>query len=143
MKRILIIIILCAMVCGCMAKPYQVRLHQEISNVVGIELLDTSGDNTVVLYVLDQTEFQNFWDKLHTLSFLRYYNDPSTEYGPLSIRIQYSNGYVDIIGCDINGYYSPDGNNEAQDGWYCIENRNDFVVLFAQYIDKADLPIID
>ena len=47
MKRILIIIILCAMVCGCMAKPYQVRLHQEISNVVGIELLDTSGDNTV------------------------------------------------------------------------------------------------
>ena len=60
-----------------------------------------------------------------------------------SIRIQYSNGYVDLIGCDINGYYSPDGNNEAQDGWYCVENRNDFAVLFAQYIDKAVLPIID
>ena len=143
MKRILIIVILCTMVCGCMAKSYHVSLHQEIGDVVEIELLDTSGDEAVVLYALDQTEFQDFWDKLHTLSFLRYYNDPSTEYGPLSIRIRYSNDYVDFIGCDINGYYSPDGTNEARDGWYCVEDRNDFIVLFAQYISETVLPIVD
>lgn len=135
MKRMLIILLMCVALCGCMNETYSVQVHQELDDVVKIELLDTAHGESAVLHTLDPAEYQTFWNDLHTLRFLRYYNDPSTEYGPLSIRILYTNGYIDVIGCDINGYFAPNGENEAHDGWYCVEDREDFAELFAKYMD--------
>lgn len=143
MKRILIVLLLCTILCGCLNESYSVRVHQGLDDVIRIELLDTSQNEFVVLHTLKPEDHQTFWNDIHTLSFLRYYNDPSTEYGPLSIRIFYINGYIDLIGCDINGYYAPNGENEAHDGWYCVEDRQDFVDLFAKYINESTPPSIN
>lgn len=139
-KRVVILIsILIMLMCGCSKKTYPARVNQSLENVVKIELLDTRGNEKVVLYTLADSEVASFWEELMSLKFGRYFSDPATEYGVLSVRIYYSDDHIDIIGTEINGYYSPSGES-LRTGWYYAINREDFTALFSQYVDESMLP---
>lgn len=141
-KTAVIILIVGLLLSGCQT-IYPAPVHQPVENVAKIELLDTHLHDVVVLYTLNESEIPEFWEKLTALEFGRYINDPSTIYGILAVKIYYRDGYVDIIGADINDYNNPSGKSIARDGWYYVKDRNDYVELFAQYVDASLLPPAD
>ena len=137
--RALILFILTFALCGCMPKSYTACLNQPLEEVSKIELYDTQDDKNILLYTLKESELNDFWSELTALEFHRYHNDPASEYGALAIKIYYFNGYTDIIGTEINGYYSPTGESIPV-GWYYLSERNDFVTLFARSVEASRLP---
>lgn len=134
-----ILIILTIVLCGCVPKSHTACLNQSLETVSKIELYGTKDDKHILLYTLKESEVDVFWSELEELGFHRYHNDPATEYGALSVKIYYSNGYTDIIGTEINGYYSPTGESVPV-GWYYLADRNDFDILFGRYIENFMLP---
>lgn len=130
----LIIIVLLLFASGCSMKSYTAKLNQPQENVLRIELLDTHGNNEVLLYTIADSEINDFWDKMMDLLFGKYFNDPATEYGLLAIRIYYLDGHIDMIGTQINGYYSPSGES-LPTGWYYALDESEFISLFQQYVD--------
>ena len=137
-----ILIILTVVLCGCMPKSYMACLNQSLEEVSKVELYDTQDGKNILLYTLKESEVNDFWSELTAFEFYRYHNDPATEYGALAVKIYYFNGYTDIIGTEINGYYSPIGESIPV-GWYYLSNRNDFVTLFGRYIEDSQLPSIE
>lgn len=135
----IILIIISIALCGCMPKAYSACLNQPMEEVSRIELCNTQNGEAVILYTLKESEVKNFWSELTDLEFRRYHNDPATEYGALAVKIYYANGYVDIIGTEINGYYSPTGRSMPV-GWFYLSDENDFVTLFEQYIKISQSP---
>lgn len=122
------------------SQKYTPPLHQQQNEIVRIELLDTHTYSEESLYVLQDSEIQDFLVQLHSIKFKRYINDPAHHYGVIAVKIVYQNGYYDILGLAINSYRTPDGKNIATDGWYYISNQKDLVNLFSQYIDVSLLP---
>lgn len=141
MKKVgaIILIIMSIALCGCTPKAYSACLNQPMEEVSRIELHNTQNGEDVILYTIKESEVDNFWSELADLEFHRYHNDPATEYGALAVKIYYANGYVDIIGTEINGYYSPTGESMPV-GWYYLSNQNDFVTLFGRYVNISQLP---
>lgn len=137
-----ILIILTIVLCGCAPKAYTACLNQSLEAVSKIELYGTKDDKHILLYTLKESEVDTFLSELEALEFHRYHNDPATDYGALSIKIHYSNGYTDIIGTELNGYYSPTGESVPV-GWYYLSDRNDFITLFSQYIEDSQLPSME
>lgn len=138
----IILIIIGIMISGCSNRTYSACVNQPIDAVTKIELLDTHGDKEVILYTLKDSEIRSFWTEFMNLGFNRYFNDPATEYGVLSVRITYTDGYTDIIGTDINGYYDISGKS-MQVGWYYLSDINDYISLFAHYVDESALPTMN
>lgn len=137
-----ILIILTFVLCGCVPKSHTACLNQSLEAVSKIELYGTKDNKHILLYTLKKSEVDVFWSELEVLDFRRYHNDPAAEYGALSVKIYYSNGYTDIIGTEINGYYSPTGESVPV-GWYYLSNPNDFVTLFGRYIEDSLLPSME
>ena len=121
-------------------KKYAPPLHQSQDEIVRIELLDTHTYSEDSLYILQDSEIQDFLVRLESVKFKRYISDPQHHYGILAIKIVYRNGYYDILGMVINSYCTPDRENLATDGWYYVSNQEDLVNLFSQYIDASCLP---
>ena len=134
-----ILIILTVVLCGCVPKSHTACLNQSLEAVSKIELYGTKDDKHILLYTLKESEVAVFWSEVEAFEFHRYHNDPATAYGALFVKIYYSNGYTDIIGTEINGYYSPTGESVPV-GWYYLADRNDFVFLFGRYIEDFMLP---
>ena len=129
-----ILVVLMAVLCGCVPKSHMACLNQPLEEVSKIELYDTQDAENILLYTLSENEVDDFWSELTALEFRRYHNDPATEYGALAVKVYYFNGYTDIIGTEINGYYSPTGESIPV-GWYYLSNRNDLETLFGRYIE--------
>ena len=111
-------------------------VHQEVSNIASIEILDTSLQREDVIYMLDNSEIQPFMDILLEMKSARYVNDPADRLGDFTVKITYSDGYTDFIGTEICAYYSPDGRDESR-GWYYVDDEK-LMDLIDDYIDPAD-----
>lgn len=133
-------------------RNYPPKLTQPLANVSSIELLDTSQysiystelfdipDNSdIILYKVPSEDFNSFWQQFVLIEFAKVSNDPSTDFGSLSVKITYNDGSIDIIGASINFSRSATG-NRIKTGWYCIRNYNDYLELFSQYVDDNLLP---
>lgn len=119
-------------------KAFDIPVHQPVENIISIELLDTSRSEYVVLKVLDDTEISDFMDTFMSMKAGRYVNDPPTEYGILTVKICYADGAADYIGCDLNQYFLPSGEEKGA-GWYYV-GEEEMIDLFAQYVDENLLP---
>ena len=139
-KVICVLILIGLLTCGCSKKVYTACTNQPLEEVVSIELLDMH-NNESVLYTMSESEIPSFWEELMTIEFHRCFNDPTTEYGILAIRITYKDGSFDIIGTDINGYYDSEGKG-LRTGWFYVADKNDYIRLFSQYIEQSLLPSI-
>ena len=111
-------------------------VHQDVSNIASIEILDTSLQREDVIDTLDDSEIQPFMDILLEMKSARYVNDPADRLGDFTVKITYSDGSTDFIGTEICAYYSPDGRDESR-GWYYVENEK-LLDLINDYIDPAD-----
>lgn len=119
---------------------YGPPLHQPSNQIAKIELLDTHAHDMVLLYELEGSEFDSFVQKLESIKFQRYVNDPQTYYGIVAVKITYQNGWHDILGTHFNKYCTPEGINTASDGWYYCSDNEFFIALFCQYVDPATIP---
>ena len=114
---------------------------QQVDDVSAIELLDTSNcrhvmdDSWDVLYVLDKSEYAEFWARFKQIEFARYYSDPSTKYGDLAVRICYQDGSSDIVGLDAVNYYVPGEGFAHTDSSIHIENEQYYVDMFFYFIE--------
>ena len=116
--------------------PEEYPPHQALSEVVRIELLDTSesflhNDQSDVLRVLDESEYADFWSKLESVEFTPYYSDPSTTYGDWAVRIYYRDGSFDTIGLLGSAYYVSGEGQTQHEAWYYVENEQTFLDLFS------------
>ena len=119
---------------------YGPPLHQSHEHISKIELLDTHTHDEVLLYTLEDSEIAEFINKLDSVVFHRYVNDPQTHYGAVAVKITYQDGWYDILGMHINRYCTPEGKNTAADGWYYLSNKEDFITIFSQYVDEEKVP---
>lgn len=133
-KMISVCLIVTMVLLGCVNNDLQVLLHQKQEFVIKIELLSTSNNSEHILYTLKDAEIPSFWSELSAIRAGRYFNDPATTYGDYSIKVYYSNEYIDIIGMDINCYLDPNGNQVSGSGWYYVADDDAFMDLFFRYI---------
>ena len=117
---------------------FPVPVHQEISEIRRVSLLDMSGYAPRVLKAFEDDEIAGFMERLMTMKSGRYFNDPPTEHGPLTVNIYYSDGAIDYIGSDICQYITASG-EEMSRGWYYI-GRDQMIELFQEYVDPGILP---
>ena len=117
MKRtsIFLLAIILFLFSGCQPKAYDMPLHQDIDNIVKIELSDHTGKERVVMRTLTDGDIQAFTEKLLLVPCYRHFNDPPTNYGYLSVYLYYENGDIDILGTEICTVI-PD--TASQKGWY-------------------------
>ena len=127
-KKILVFVLLLTLLCGCSLKEYPPCTNQPLVNVASIELLE----NQEVVYTLTEAEFEAFWADFMAIRFHRFFNDPPTEYGDLAVKITYVNGYYDIIGQEVNWYFTPTGKGAKTKVYYAVD-KEDFALLFANY----------
>lgn len=120
---------------------FPVPVHQEISEIRRVSLLDMSGYAPRVLKTFEDEEIVGFMKRLLILKAGRYVNDPPTEHGPLTVNIYYSDGAIDYIGSDICQYKNAAG-EEMSRGWYYI-GRDQMTELFQEYVDPGILPDLD
>ena len=120
---------------------FPVPVHQEISEIRRVSLLDMSGYAPRVLKTFEDEEIVGFMERLMTVKAGRYVNDPPTEHGPLTVNIYYLDGAIDYIGSDICQYKTASG-EEMSRGWYYI-GRDQMIELFQEYVDPGILPDLD
>ena len=120
---------------------FPVPLHQDREEIQTIELLDATQQEPKVLLRLEGVEMDGFMDRLLEMKVGRYVNDPPTEHGPLTVKINYADGAVDYIGSDICQYITAAGVEESR-GWY-YTGRRAMKALFLEYVDAGLLPDLD
>lgn len=121
---------------GCQRRAYDLPLHQEIDNIVKIELSDHTAEERVVLCALTESDISAFMDGLLSSQCYQYFNDPPVENKYLSVYLYYQNGDVDILGTDICDVIS---DTASQAGWYYID-AEDMYNLFAGFVDPSKIP---
>ena len=139
MKKIYILLIIIALLFlllfSCQ-RTYELPLHQQTSQITKIELCDHTSGKRVVLCELNEAEFLPFMEKLEAVSCYRYFNDPSTDNGFLSVYLYYEDGIIDILGtgmCDTTSIVS------TRKGWYYLDGSETWD-LFSEYIPRDQLP---
>ena len=136
MKKICILLsLLSFLLCGCNQK-YELPLHQEASQITKIELSDHTSGKRVVLHELTKTEVLPFMEKLEAVSCYRYFNDPATDNGYLSVYLYYENGDIDILG---TGICDTTSDSSSQKGWYYLDAGETWE-LFSNYVPVEHLP---
>lgn len=142
MKRILCVILLvCLFLCGCEKEICKAQVQQPLENVVSIELLNSEDNKElVVLYTLDPSEHDAFLDEFMEISFEPNGPPPSTDYGPLAVRLTYQDGYCDIIGLNANWYLDSNGEKVGGLYWYRVVDVDDYYTLFSKYVSEDLLP---
>ena len=138
MKRtsIFLLAIILLLFSGCQPKVYEVPLHQDIDNIVKIELSDHTGKERVVMRTLTDGDIQAFTEKLLLVPCYRHFNDPPTNYGYLSVYLYYENGDIDILGTDMCDVIS---DTASIKGWFYIK-LEDMRNLFAEFVDPDTIP---
>ena len=124
------------LICGCNPKVYSACINHPIEEIASVELLDTQYASEKSLYTLSEDEIPLFIERLLEIEFYKCFSDPPTELGILAIKITYNDGFYDIIGTDINGYYDANGNPMSA-GWFSVADKTDFIALFSYYIDST------
>lgn len=125
--------------CGCTPKAYSACINHPIDEIASVELLNTQNASETILYTLAEEEISLFMDRLLEIKFYKCFNDPPTKFGILAIRITYNDGFYDIIGTEINGYYDASG-NPLSAGWFSAVDKSDFVTLFSYYCNTEGVP---
>ena len=123
---------------GCLGglnSPRPVPMHQNLQNIAKIELIWTSSGGEECSHVLDESKVPSFVEGLSNMDAFRYFNDPASKYGDFAIEIYYKDGFFDVIGEDINDYFSSSGEKVQNDGWYYLR-ESDLKELFSKYIDS-------
>ena len=120
---------------------FPVPVHQGTEEIQTIELLDASRQEPKVLLRLEGAEIYDFMDRLLEMKVGRYVNDPPTEHGPLTVKINYADGAIDYIGSDICQYITAAGLDKSR-GWY-YTGRSAMKALFLDYVDAGLLPDFD
>ena len=123
--------LLLVLLCGCTRKDCPPCVNQPPENVASIELLE----NMEVICTLPESEFEAFWVDFMAIKFHRFLSDPPTEYGDRAVKITYADGYYDIIGQNVNWYFTPTGKGAKTKVYYAV-NKEDFVTLFATYTEN-------
>lgn len=142
MKRIICIILLtCLFLCGCERDICYAKVHQPQENIVSIELLNSENDNELtVIYTLDTNEHKAFLDEFMAIPFRSNGTPPSTDYGPLAVRLNYLDEYSDVIGLNANWYLDSKGEKVGGHYWYHVVDVDDYYTLFSQYVAEDTLP---
>ena len=131
MKKICILSILFLfLLVGC-EKNYELPLSQQKSQIIKIELCEHTSGKRVILHELDPGDVLPFMEKLEAVSCFRYFNDPPTDNGYLSVSLYYENGETDILGTGIC--------DTAKKGWYYLDTDETWE-LFSNYIPVDHLP---
>lgn len=112
---------------------YEPPLSQDPLNIEQIELLDTSEQESVVLYSITGEEIDQFLIDFMDVDAGRYANDPAVYHGDRTIKIYYSDGGYDLLG-DVVDFYSATGERLPTGGWYYIP-YDDMDAVFNAYID--------
>lgn len=137
MKKICILsILLSFLLFGCGQKSYKLPISQETSQIIKIELSEHTSGKRIVLYTLSLTEVLPFMEKLEAVSCYRYFNDPATDNGYLSVYLYYKNGDVDILG---TGICDTTSDSSSKKGWYYLDAGETWE-LFSHYISVKQLP---
>lgn len=120
---------------------FPVPVHQNIEEIQKVRLLDSSQHTPEELRSFDGEEINGFMERLLAMKAGQYVNDPPTELGPLTVKIDYKDGAVDYIGSDLCQYMTASGVEKSR-GWYYI-GREAMEDLFLKYVDAGDLPDLD
>ena len=120
-------------------EEYGPPLHQPQEEIKEIQLLDTHDYKEIVLYQLCSSEITQFMIHFQRISFYRILNDPPGWYGPIAVKITYSDGGIDIIGTEDNTHYNGDGSYYTT-GYFSVEDEMALFNLFAQYVSADLLP---
>ena len=137
MKKLCILLILLSLfLFGCHQKCYELPLCQPTDQIIKIELSEHTSGKRVILCALNPMEILPFMEKLEAVSCYRYFNDPATDYGYLSIYLYYKNGDIDILG---TGICDTTSNSGARKGWYYLDASETWE-LFSYYIPVEHLP---
>lgn len=132
MKKICILAILILfLLVGCSQKSYELPLSQQASQIVKIELCEHTSGKRVILCELNPSDILPFMEKLEAVSCYRYFNDPPSDNGYLSVYLYYKNGETDILGTGIC--------DTAKKGWYYLDAGETWE-LFSNYIPAEHLP---
>lgn len=128
----------CGMLLSNSTSSYEIRQNTE--NIAQIELRkqeDPYIEETEVLLVLPEEDWVTFIDKLTSMECERPFGDGvGSTYGSLSVWITYKDGCQEVIGVDMNFYFTED---ERLYGSQMFD-IDDFRNLFSQYVDEALLP---
>ena len=110
---------------------YELPLSQDVSNILQVDLLDTSGEEISVLRSITAEEFDQFISDLMAVGVERHVNDPVIEHGDKTIRICYQDGGYDLLGDKVD-FFDQSGEPLDEGGWFCI-NPDDLYSLFIKY----------
>lgn len=137
----LIFVLLIFLLVACREKVYySAQHHQPLDNIVKIELLNTDNQSKpLVLYTLDEAEHEAFLSELMSFQFEANGTPPKTDYGPLSVRLYYEDGYSDVIGMCSNWYLDPNGEKVGGHYWYSLVETQDYYTLFSHYYENTAL----
>ena len=126
-KRIVIVILVVFLLCGCES---QIPLMHPTDSISKITLHHEEKEEA--LCTLTGTDIDRFMNDLMELTCYRK-REPTGEFGYLQIHIHYENGDIDIIGYRTNGYIR-DG--KLRISGYHYYKEEDFLELFRLYTDQ-------
>lgn len=135
-KACIFLILLSFLLLGCHRKCYELPLSQEASLIIKIELSEHTSGKRAVLCALNPSDVLLFMEKLEAVSCYRYFNDPATDNGYLSVYLYYKNGDIDILG---TGICNTTSDSSSIKGWYYLD-AGDTWELFSYYIPVEHLP---
>lgn len=132
MKKIIItLLFLCVIMCSCEQKSYPISLHQDTNNIIRIELIKRTTEDSTMEYTLSEDEIDEFIASLLEMSCY-VQHPPCTVYGRLLVQLHYKNGDIEIIGTGAIGYKT--SVSEEINGKYYVPLDNMYE-LFDMYFD--------
>ena len=135
--RIIILSILIAiLLCRCISSNHYKFKHplDEISQVsiyINDELTGYIEDHTVAV-VLEKDEYISLLAQLSKMECRVPFGDPMWTFGPLVLRIDYTDGSFEVIGYTNSRYVMPDGTMKEQ---YKRFSKEDFIALLSQFLE--------
>lgn len=134
-------LLICVSLSACLQerKSYPFELRDCVENVTKIEILGytLAEDSKTHLADIPQESFADFYADVKALDCYATYAISSVGWGPVIIRISYTNGEWDELGIHLIAWYSASGRYYAQ---WCVLDQKQFCQLLLKYVDASVLP---
>lgn len=139
---LLMLVMLLFYSCVDTAMPYSLR--QSTEHIVAVRFLNGQkfDDASKTYEIITQMELEQgltFIEELRKIECRKAFPlDTPVGFGEVIVEITYANGEVEMIGCDNNGWITPDGQWEYDSYYFDLES---FYALLSQYVDESYFPV--
>ena len=141
MKKLIVIILILLLLCGCKTMPDEYPFKNANDNIVSVELLYNPHANEghhdypfELSCVLGESESVNFMNRVMQLETSKCLTPPPSNYGFYIARVTYDDGDVELFGT-WHIEFVENGSEPWGVGSYSFDG-DDFEILIKEYIEK-------